>query len=239
MFRRRATPGWAERVRAIFWPRGGWWRATLYTWHRLRRLPDQPHRIARGIACGIFVSFTPFFGFHFVLAALFAWLIGGNVVAALLGTFFGNPLTFPLIAAVSLELGGWMLGVEVSAQQVGIAFGHAMGMLWHNILAVFTPAHADWDGFPEFVRSLFLPYLIGGIAPGLACALAGHYLALPVIAAYQKRRRNRIHRRWAELRRRAHKRLEAATEAAAEEAAQADGPAASAVPARQSRESKA
>ncbi|RMD91547.1 MAG: DUF2062 domain-containing protein, partial [Alphaproteobacteria bacterium] len=97
-------------MRQLVYPRGGWWRAATYVWHRLRRLPDSPHRIARGIGAGVFVSFTPLFGMHFVLAALIALLIRGNVLAAVLATFFGNPLTFPLIAAASLKLGALILG---------------------------------------------------------------------------------------------------------------------------------
>ena len=36
--------------------------ASSISGHRVRRLPDTPHRIALGFACGVFVSFTPFFG---------------------------------------------------------------------------------------------------------------------------------------------------------------------------------
>ena len=55
---------------------------------------------------------------HFFLAAGLAWVLRGNVVAALLGTFFGNPLTFPLIALSSINLGHWMLGNGLGAALV-------------------------------------------------------------------------------------------------------------------------
>ena len=45
--------------------------------HRIKRLPGTPQSIAAGVACGVAASFTPFIGLHFVLAALFAWLVGG------------------------------------------------------------------------------------------------------------------------------------------------------------------
>ena len=61
---------------------------------------------------GIFVCYTPFYGFHFVLAGVLAYLMRGNILAALLATFYGNPLTFPIIATVSVELGSWMLGLN-------------------------------------------------------------------------------------------------------------------------------
>jgi hypothetical protein len=70
----------------VLWPKGGWTRAATYVKHRLNRLPDSPHRIARGIMAGVFTVFTPFYGLHFFMAAGFALLLRGNVVAALLGT---------------------------------------------------------------------------------------------------------------------------------------------------------
>ena len=110
VFKRRNPRSWLQFLADGFYPKGGWSRAVSYVVHRLRRLPDAPHKIARGIAVGVFVSFTPFFGFHFVFAAVFAFLLQGNILASLLATFVGNPLTFPIIATVSLELGNWMLG---------------------------------------------------------------------------------------------------------------------------------
>ena len=92
-------------MREFLYPSGGWLRASSYVWHRLRRLPDDPARVARGIVAGVFISFTPFFGLHFLGAALIAWAIRGNIPAALIATFVGNPLTFPFIATASLEVG--------------------------------------------------------------------------------------------------------------------------------------
>ena len=58
--------------------------------------------------------------FKLIIAPLVAWAIRGNIVAALLGTFVGNPLTFPFIAVLSVSLGRWMLVVphrELLARQ--------------------------------------------------------------------------------------------------------------------------
>ncbi|WP_330448804.1 DUF2062 domain-containing protein [Paracoccus marcusii] len=49
------------------------------------------------------VNFTPLFGFHFLSAAAVAWIIRGNVLAALLATFVGNPVTLPFIALMSVS----------------------------------------------------------------------------------------------------------------------------------------
>ena len=190
VFKRRERRPFGTMIAEFFYPRGGWRRAFSYVRLRLSRLPDQPHRIARGIAAGVFVSFTPMFGFHFIAAAAVAWLIRGNIVAALLGTFSGNPLTFPIIMAVSVDLGNWILGMpnDMQIPQVVRALATASTELWNNVAAIYTGDARHWVGLERFFQRVFVPYLVGGILPGLISALAMHYLSLSVIVAYQKRR---------------------------------------------------
>ncbi len=181
-----------------FWPKGGWSRAFYYVGHRLRRLPDPPHRIARGIAAGVFTSFTPFFGFHFIISAVLAFVMQGNILAALMATFVGNPLTFPFIAAISLELGQWMLGRQdtVPLHRVFNAFGQASQELWHNAIAIITGAPTHWDQLARFGHDVFVPYLVGGIIPGVIFGVAFYMLALPAVKAYQGRRVKKLRERY-------------------------------------------
>ena len=109
MFRRRDPQPVRDRVREFLSPRKGWQRGYRYLGKRVQRLPDTPHRIALGFACGVMASFTPFFGFHFVIAAAFAFVARGNILASATGTFTGNPLTFPLIWGITYETGQFML----------------------------------------------------------------------------------------------------------------------------------
>ncbi|MBD3664609.1 DUF2062 domain-containing protein [Sulfitobacter sp. TSTF-M16] len=195
IFKRRDPKPTLRAIAEFLWPRGGWTRAFHYVKHRMRRLPDSPERIARGIWAGVFVTFTPLFGFHFVFAALLARLMKGNIVASLMATFVGNPLTFVFIALASLKTGHWVLGTEMTEgelRSLSRKFGDAGSDLWQNALAIFTDARVDWSGLAIFSRDVFYPYLIGGIVPGMICASAAYYLCVPVLRAYQKRRRGMI-----------------------------------------------
>ena len=191
MFKRRdRRPAWKVVTRAVY-PRGGWRRAFSYVKHRVRRLPDTPEKIGRGIWAGVFTTFTPFYGLHFVVAAIIAKLMRGNFIAALMATFFGNPLTYLPIAAVSLKTGHWILGTRPQGptESLGGKFADAGADLWHNVIAIFTPARMDWHGLSIFYFDIFYPYMIGGILPGIITATAAYYLSVPVLQAYQKRRR--------------------------------------------------
>lgn len=198
MFKRNPR-SYLRIVTEFFYPRGGWYRAARYVLHRLRRLPDPADRISRGIAAGVFVSFSPLFGLHFVTAALIAYVVRGNLLAAILATFVGNPITFPFIAGLSLNLGARFLGYpprDMRLTQIVDAFSRAGDDIWHNFLAIFTHRAADWEGLSLFFDRVFLPYLIGGILPGLGAALIAFGLSRPIITAYQKRRVKQIRKRY-------------------------------------------
>ena len=201
VFKRRNPKTYYEAITESVYPRGGWRRAGQYVVHRVRRLPDPAHKISRGIAAGVFACFTPFFGLHFVLAAGLAYLLRGNIMAALLATFFGNPLTFPIIAAVSMELGLWMLRrPPIPLYQIVGAFSDAAVELWRNFMAVFSDVPTRWRSLSGFFGNFFLPYLIGGILPGIATATAAYFLTEPVLHAYQKARVARLKKRFAKKR---------------------------------------
>jgi uncharacterized protein len=195
VFRRRHKPPILGRIREVLYPRRGWSRSFEYLGHRVKRLPDTPHRIALGFACGVFASFTPFFGLHFVLAAGLAWLIRGNVVAGLIGTAAGNPLTFPLIASVSLGLGRRILGYGVTGRDFGRvvdALTEGAGGLGRSLLSLVGLGESAWDKLVPLFTDIVWPYFIGGLLPGLIAAIASYYLTRPLIGAYQSRRRTRM-----------------------------------------------
>ena len=113
LFRRRRKRSIPARLVELLWPRMGWKRAGRYYVFRIKRLPGTPYSIACGFALGAAVSFTPFIGFHFVLAAILAWGLRANLLASAIGTAVGNPWTFPGIWFGVLWLGSKILGREM------------------------------------------------------------------------------------------------------------------------------
>lgn len=193
-------------VGELLWPKGGWKRAFLYVKHRVRRLPDSPERIARGIWAGVFTTFTPFYTLHFVVAAIIARIMNGNILAALSATFFGNPLTYVPIGVVSLKTGHFLLGTEfdetVDRSLVG-KFVDASKDLGNNLIALLTDRDADWHGLEIFYNEVFYPYMVGGLLPGAIAGTVAYLLSLPLIKAYQKRRRSRIKAKFNAIRQKA------------------------------------
>jgi uncharacterized protein (DUF2062 family) len=189
-------------MRAFVAPRSGWRRALEYMGHRIKRLPDSPHRIALGLAAGAFVTFSPYFGFHFFLAAFVAFLIRGNILASLIGTFVGNPITFPFIAAISYPIGLRIMGAERERgvlRKVQNALTEGVQTIWANTKALFGYKPTPWEGLLDTFYSVLLPYTIGGIIPGLITGIAVYFVSKPLVEAYQNRRKGRLMERVREI----------------------------------------
>ncbi len=195
VFKRREKPPLLNRLREFVLPRRGWRRGIEYLGHRVRRLPDTPHRIALGFACGVMASFTPFFGLHFVVAVALARLLRANFVAGLIGTAVGNPLTFPFIASAALGLGRRILGYGVTGRdfsRISDAFTQAFAGIWESLLSLVGFGESEWYRLVPFFRDIVWPYFVGGLLPGLVAATVSYYLTRPIVAAYQTRRRARM-----------------------------------------------
>lgn len=176
MFKRRIPLPFHQRAGAFLWPRGGWRRSGAYVAHRLRRLPGTPYRIAAGFACGAAISFTPFMGMHFVLAALLALLVRGNLIASAIGTAVGNPWTFPLIWLWIYSLGRWLLGggQRLTAEPEDLSFLHHMF---------------------EHPLDVLLPMTVGSIPTAVVAWFVFFWPLQRMVAEYQKARRRRLRKR--------------------------------------------
>lgn len=195
VFKRREKQGWLEYLRGLFMPKKGWRRAIEYVGHRVKRLPDTPHNIALGFSCGVFVSFSPIFGLHFIYAAICAMILRANVLASLLGTFFGNPLTFVFIGPLCYSIGSRLLGLRGGPQdEAGLAesFKSAFAAIWQGIKAPFGYGQSNWYVLVDFFSDVFVPYFLGGLAPGFMAAGLCYFLTLPLIRAYQNKRRQML-----------------------------------------------
>ena len=80
-------------------------RTKKYISLSIKRIKGTPQALSLGLATGIAISFTPFIGLHALLAIFISWVIGGSMAAALIGTLFGNPWTFPFFFYLDYKIG--------------------------------------------------------------------------------------------------------------------------------------
>jgi uncharacterized protein (DUF2062 family) len=155
----------------MIWPRSGWRRALKYIGYRVIRMPGTPYSIAAGFASGAAMSMTPFIGLHFILSALLAWLVGGNLLASAFGTIVGNPWTFPFIWVWTYYLGSLVLGT-----------GHA---------AAGLHAHLSWNYFIQMPKDVLVQMLVGSAPTAFVTWFLTFFPMRAIVAGIQERRRRR------------------------------------------------
>ena len=135
------------------------------------RLNASPHTVAFGFAIGIFMSFSPFLGFHLGLSGLIAWLLRANIAASMLGNFLGNPITYPFMWAAVYQVGGLMLGNTPTLNAIDLA-------------ALNFDAASFWD--------IFMPFLVGSIPVGIVVGMIFYFPVRNGVARFQAGRRARF-----------------------------------------------
>ncbi len=138
-----------HKIRDALWPRMGWRRTLRYTKYRLIRLQDSERNIAVGLSWGAAISFTPFMGGHILLAALFTWMMRGNVIAGAIGTVWGNPWTLPLMQLASFE--------------TGKLFFRFFGIVEFSALPENLSLKKMFDYIIEHPYDLVIPWVAGGV----------------------------------------------------------------------------
>jgi len=186
LFGRKKPITWGETIRVSLWPRRSWSRSAKYVSKRVLRLTASPHAISAGVAAGVFASFTPLLGLHFIIAFVVAYIIAGNFLAAASGTFFGNPVTFPFIWASTYNLGNFILSGETPEESgeeapglEGVSFfENGFWGIWDAILGIWEP--------------IVKPMMIGGIPLGIFFGIIGYIVTRWAAGLFHAARKKRI-----------------------------------------------
>lgn len=203
LFQRRTPPNWKEKLRVAVWPRRSWARSLKYLAKRVLRLTASPHAIAAGIAAGVFASFTPYMGLHFLIAFAIAYIIAGNIIAAAAGTFIGNPISFPFIWAATYSTGNLLLYGEM---------GHGGPEETLNGLKEIDFWEVGFAGLRDVVISIWEPVLkpmsVGAIPLGIAMGCLAYVVTRYAAIAFQLSRRRMLAEKARHLKEKAIARME-------------------------------
>lgn len=163
------------------WPSMGMKRLGLYYKHRMGRLPGTPQFIAKGMAAGVSISFTPFVGLHILMGTLTCWLTRGSLISMVLGSLIGgNIWTLPLIWISTYKLGHLMTGHShvTKAVQAGL-----------------QPDKFSLQTLIDQPGKFLLPMTLGCLPLLLVAWVATYYITLEVVRKYQTARKHRLERR--------------------------------------------
>lgn len=181
MFQRREALTLLQKLKEFFWPSMGWKRTYKYIKYRLVRLSDSTHKIALGLAIGCGISFTPLVGTHFIQAGFLAYIFRANLLAAIIGTFVGNPWTFPFMWWTAISFGSFLFGV--------------LGLPANTALPEEMNFSILWELITNEPMRIFLPWLLGGYIAAIICVPIAYYIFYRFVgAAKQARSKARLRR---------------------------------------------
>lgn len=139
-----------------------------YYKYRLLRLRENPQKIARGFASGIFAGCLPLMGLQFIISVIIAFLVRGNKFAAVMGTWISNPITYIPLFVLNFQLGKFILSffLNNNTQELNLKS-------WANLKGLGT--------------DITITLLFGSVIMGLFASIFGYYLILYLLSKKQNK----------------------------------------------------
>ena len=144
---------------------------TAKIWEVLKE-KDPPHKIALGLALGIFIGFLPIMGIQMAVVTVFALPLRGNLKAALAGVWISNPLTF-----IPLYWGNYLFGK---------LFYPVSSISWRNFAGEMSrAANWDWTAIKASIGSvlhmgadLLVPLWLGSAILGIVFGVLTYFITV-------------------------------------------------------------
>lgn len=140
---------------------------------KLVRMDGSPHKIAGGLALGVFLGILP--GVGPVASLVLAALLHLNKAAAFLGSILTNTWFSVVTFVAAVKLGSWATGTD-----------------WHATYRQIKElmGHFHWRDLGDAsVEEILKPVLVGYAMVGLASGVVVYVVALIVVWGYRKRKR--------------------------------------------------
>ena len=151
--------------------------------YRVLHVDDTPHRIALGVAAGIFVTWTPTIGLQMLLTLALSILLRANKFVGVPFVWISNPFTFGPIYLPAYLLGGLLLGGRYAPQAFHDAVAQAAacdGSWWACVQAWFD---ALWPIYPAL--------WVGGVLAGGVCAVIAYVVVYRAVVVFRRFRARR------------------------------------------------
>jgi uncharacterized protein (DUF2062 family) len=139
---------------------------------------DPPHKLALGVALGVFLAFTPTVGFQTLLVVFFAWVLRANKVVGLPLVWITNPATIVPIYYSCYIIGRLLLGQQAVARQWWMEFA--------------SPPQGWWERLTFYWQRLMdiaCPLVVGSLVVAAALGALSYGVVYRAIRWYRTRRR--------------------------------------------------
>jgi uncharacterized protein (DUF2062 family) len=122
-----------------------------------------PEQISAGLAMGIFIGCTPFYGLQTLIALAIAFVFRLNKPACIAGLWIQNPITMVPIIVISYKLGCLLLGLP-------------SGIISRDAL--------DW----HYLKNHLAPFFIGSLVTGVLASIPSYFICYLLVRTLRRKR---------------------------------------------------
>lgn len=132
-----------------------------------------PSHVAFSCAMGAFIAFSPFFGFHTIMAIVLSWLFSLNSLIVFgVSLLINNPWT--------------MVPVYLSDYFFGLMVHDALGIPYFENPPFFNSLYYFFDQYLSMPVFYFWPFMIGGNLLSIIAFIVTYPIVLWLIHRYQR-----------------------------------------------------
>jgi uncharacterized protein (DUF2062 family) len=156
------------------------WRGLADRLKAVCRLDDEPRKIALGLAVGVFISCTPLYGLHTLMAIGAAFALRLNKLSTVTGAWLNLPWFAPFVYALSLKVGEFILS---GGQGLEAILGKGLLDLTRAIRPSLSLEKIT-EGFLASSKFLFMvskPLIVGTTVIGALAGLVTYLVALGAV----------------------------------------------------------
>ena len=148
------------------------------------KLRSSPRAIAKGLALGTFIAFTPTVGVQVILVLVIATFFNMNRPATLIPVWITNPITVAPIYTFNYWLGSkvWDGPPLSEVSNLFIDVGRTMAYL------EFWNIKEQFFAVLQMGKEILIPLLLGSIAVGLVSGLLVYALSIKLLSVFFSRR---------------------------------------------------
>jgi len=147
--------------------------------YRILHVDDTPHRIALGVAVGMFVAWTPTPGMQMALIVAISALLRANKLVGVPLAWVSNPLTVG-VNVLCYWIGCKILGITGNAAKIS----HAM----HQALSLDRSWIERITSFFEALGDAFVPLLVGSLVFATVVAAITYVITYRAVVAFRRHR---------------------------------------------------
>lgn len=166
--------------------------------YKVIHIEDTPHKIALGIAIGLFVAWTPLLGLHIFIVIALSILLRANKFAAFVSVWASNIFTYAIMFYPAYLLGNFICDFfpshsVLSDQQVSSLFNKLFAPA--NMLSGFYTKEY-WRQFVLLLKEIGPELWIGCLLLGLVAAVGSYFICYKVIRSHRKKNPHRRYRKY-------------------------------------------